>query len=189
MIWSSSSRNIRSTFSTFNISLHVSFPYENAVNYFSYTCIDELNQRSCLLSIHLSGFTAIQWWSSVGIVASYWSSGDDTKAENYYSTIEALPGDGSAVISTLHLAFKANQTFKKRGETPLEVILQLCNMTGNSLITSVTDQLQDHFSSTENELHRVSVRITTVGPVHVFNPVCVCVWGGGGINTVVVWAL
>lgn len=133
-----------------------------------------INQRSCL-SISLSGFTAIQWWSSVGIVASYWSSGDNTKAENYYSTIEALPGDGSAVTSALHLAFKANQTYKRRGETPLEVILQLCNMTGNSLITSVTDLLQDHFSSTENELHRVSVReYLQFGPVCIFNPVCGC---------------
>ena len=105
-----------------------------------------------------TGFSVIQWWASVGIVACYWSAGEDGHAEDYYSCIEALSGDGAAVPSTLQLAFKANAMHKRPSENlqaPLEVILQLCAATSNSLKSCVTDLLQDNTSSTETELHQV----------------------------------
>ena len=105
-----------------------------------------------------TGFSVIQWWASVGIVACYWSAGEDSHAEDYYSCIEALSGDGAAVPSTLQLAFKANAMHKRPSENlqaPLEVILQLCAATSNSLKSCVTDLLQDNTSSTETELHQV----------------------------------
>ena len=105
-----------------------------------------------------AGFSVIQWWASVGIVACYWSAGEDSHAEDYYSCIEALSGDGAAVPSTLQLAFKANAMHKRPSENlqaPLEVILQLCAATSNSLKSCVTDLLQDNTSSTETELHQV----------------------------------
>lgn len=94
----------------------------------------------------------------MGIVACYWSAGEDSHAEDYYSCIEALSGDGAAVPSTLQLAFKANAMHKRPSENlqaPLEVILQLCAATSNSLKSCVTDLLQDNTSSTETELHQV----------------------------------
>ena len=103
----------------------------------------------------------IQWWASVGIVACYWSAGEDSHAEDYYSCIEALSGDGAAVPSTLQLAFKANVMHKRPSENlqaPLDVILQLCAATSNSLKSCVTDLLQDNTSSTETELHQVMQR-------------------------------
>ena len=106
-----------------------------------------------------TGFSVIQWWASVGIVACYWSAGEDSHAEDYYSCIEALCGDGAAVPSTLQLAFKANVMHKRPSESlqaPLDVILQLCSATSNSLKSCVTDLLQDNTSSTETELHQVS---------------------------------
>ena len=106
-----------------------------------------------------AGFSVIQWWASVGIVACYWSAGEDSHAEDYYSCIEALCGDGAAVPSTLQLAFKANVMHKRPSESlqaPLDVILQLCAATSNSLKSCVTDLLQDNTNSTETELHQVS---------------------------------
>lgn len=113
-----------------------------------------------IASLVFAGFSVIQWWASVGIVACYWSAGEDSHAEDYYSCIEALSGDGAAVPSTLQLAFKANAMHKRPSENlqaPLEVILQLCAATSTSLKSCVTDLLQDNTSSTETELHQVSV--------------------------------
>ncbi len=103
----------------------------------------------------------IQWWASVGLVACYWSAGEDSAAEDYYANIEALSGDSAPVPTALHLAFKANRLQRRPTEsvpTPVEVLLQLCSLTSNSLKMCVTDVLQDHTSSTENELHQVCVR-------------------------------
>ena len=102
----------------------------------------------------------VQWWASVGIVSCYWLAGKDQCAEDYYSNIEALSGEmGAAVPSALLLSFKANRMYKRprnASRVPLEVVLQLCATTSNSLEGSVANLQQDHTSSTENELHRVS---------------------------------
>ena len=105
------------------------------------------------------GFSAIQWWASVGIVACYWSAGEDSRAEDYYPFIEATSGDGAAVSTVLQLAFKAYRMHKRPNDSvpaPLDVMLQLCAMTSNSLQTAVNDLLQDRTTSTENELNQVS---------------------------------
>lgn len=114
------------------------------------------------LVVHI-GFTVIQWWASVGIVSCYWLSGKDSSAEDYYPNIEALSGEmGAAVPSALQLAFKANRVYKRpanssdgSSKVPLQVVLQLCGTTSNSLKSSVANLLQDHSNSTENELHQV----------------------------------
>ena len=90
----------------------------------------------------------------MGIVASYWSLGFDSRAESFYSTIEGQAGDGSAIPSTLQLAFKTALTHKR--DSSIEVLLQLCSMTSNSLTSSVSELLNDNFTSTENQLYRVS---------------------------------
>ena len=44
----------------------------------------------CSCSVFLStGFELIQWWASIGIVACYWSVGEYSAAEEYYTTIES----------------------------------------------------------------------------------------------------
>ena len=35
----------------------------------------------------------IQWWSAVGLVGYYWSTGKDKAAEDYYACIDGLTGD------------------------------------------------------------------------------------------------
>lgn len=103
----------------------------------------------------------IQWWASVGIVSCYWLEGKESLAEDYYPNIEALSEEmGAAVPSALQLAFKANRMYKSRpngaASVPLEVVLQVCGTTSNSLESSVANLLQDHSNSTENELHQVT---------------------------------
>lgn len=102
----------------------------------------------------------IQWWASVGMVSYSWSVGKEDLAEDYYPSIEALPGE-----MALQLAFKANRMYKRPSgsghsaaaatKAPLEVVLQLCATTSNTLESSVANLLQDHSHSTETELHRV----------------------------------
>ena len=44
----------------------------------------------CSCSVFLlTGFELIQWWASIGIVACYWSVGEYSAAEEYYTTIES----------------------------------------------------------------------------------------------------
>ena len=108
------------------------------------------------------GFTVVQWWASVGIVSCYWLSGNDSSAECYYANIEALSGEmGAAVPSALQLAFKANRLYKRPDsnnskKVPVQLVLQLCATTSNSLKSSVANLLQDQSNSTEVELHQVS---------------------------------
>lgn len=103
----------------------------------------------------------IQWWASVGIVSCYWLAGKESLAEDFYPYIEALSGEmGAAVPSALQLAFKANRMYKRPSgsgatKVPLQVVLQLCATTSNSLEGSVANLLQDHSNSTETELHQV----------------------------------
>ena len=100
----------------------------------------------------------IQWWASVGMVSCYWSAGKEDLAEDYYPSIEALPGE-----MALQLAFKANRMYKRpagsgttaTAKVPLEVVLQLCATTSNTLESSVANLLQNHSHSTETELHQV----------------------------------
>lgn len=105
------------------------------------------------------GFTVIQWWASVGLVSCYWLSDEDSAAEDYYPSIEAI--SGAAVPSALQLAFKANRMYKRPGHTgskvPLDVVLQLCATTSNSLESSVANLLHSHSSSAETELHQVRI--------------------------------
>lgn len=49
-----------------------------------------VSPHGCLWS---PGFTVIQWWSAVGLVACYWSTGEDKAAEDYYACIDGLSGD------------------------------------------------------------------------------------------------
>ncbi len=100
-----------------------------------------------------AGFGALQWWSCLGLVACGWLSGGDPRA--YYPIVEGGPGDETAVPSTLQLAFKTALTHK-RGDDSIDVLLQLTTMTSNSLAASVSELLHDNFSSTENQLYRVS---------------------------------
>lgn len=102
----------------------------------------------------------IQWWASVGIVSCHWLADEESSAQDYYPNIEALSGEmGAAVPSALQLAFKANRMYKRPCQTdskvPLDVVVQLCTTTSNSLESSVTNLLQDHSSSAETELHQV----------------------------------
>ncbi len=103
------------------------------------------------------GFAGLQWWCSVGLVACGWLSG--TEPHSYYTTIEGGSGDESAVTYTLQLAFKTGLTHR-RGATQ-EVLAQFTSLTSNSLTVSVSELLQDNFSSTENQLHRASHFLTT----------------------------
>lgn len=62
------------------------------------------------------------------------------------------------VPTALHLAFKALRLHKRphgSQATPTQVLLQLCGVTSNALQTCVTDVVQDHSDSVENELHQV----------------------------------
>ncbi len=103
----------------------------------------------------------IQWWASVGIVSCYWLSDKESCAEDYYPNIEALSEEmGAAVPSALQLAFKANRMYKRgpsshAPKVPVEVVLQLCATTSNSLESSVANLLQDHSNSAQTELHQV----------------------------------
>ncbi len=100
----------------------------------------------------------IQWWASVGIVSCCWQSDRESSAEDYYPNIEALSEEmGAAVPSALQLAFKASRMYKRgpSSKVPLDVVLQLCATTSNSLESSVANLLQDHSSSAQTELHQV----------------------------------
>lgn len=108
------------------------------------------------------GFTVIQWWASVGLVSCYWLSGEESAAEDYYPNIEALSAEmGAAVPSALQMAFKANRMYKRPGHTgskvPLDVVLQLCATTSNSLESSVANLLHNNSNSAETELHQVRI--------------------------------
>ena len=100
------------------------------------------------------------------MVSCYWLSGKESAAEDYYPNIEALSGEmGAAVPSALQLAFKANRMYKRpsgasstttaTAKVPLDVVMQLCTTTSNSLEGSVANLLQDHSKSAETELHQV----------------------------------
>ncbi|CAI8017124.1 Sterol regulatory element-binding protein 1 [Geodia barretti] len=108
----------------------------------------------------VSGFAVIQWWASLGLVAGHWTAGDDQEAEAYYPTIEGMLGDSTPVPTALHLAFKALRLHKRphgNQATPTETLLHLCGVTSNALQTCVTDVLQDHSDSVENELHQLGL--------------------------------
>ena len=112
----------------------------------------------------------IQWWASVGLVSCYWLAGEESAAEDYYPNIEALSGEmGAAVPSALQLAFKANRMYKRPGQTgskvPLDVVLQLCATTSNSLEGSVANLLHDHSDSAETELHQVRAHMYLPSPL------------------------
>ena len=81
---------------------------------------------------------------------------------NFTFTV-SLPSSPSAPVpSALQLAFKANRMYNKQPGVspppppPLKTILQLCASTSHSLKMSVTDIMQDHCNTTENELHQVA---------------------------------
>ncbi len=105
----------------------------------------------------------VRWWASVGIVSCYWLSGKDSSAESYYANIEALSGEmGAAVPTALQLAFKANRLYKRtegssKMKVPVQLVLELCATTSNSLKGSVANLLQDQSNSTDNELNQVSL--------------------------------
>ena len=64
------------------------------------------------------------------------------------------------VPTALHLAFKALRLHKRphgNQATPTETLLHLCGVTSNALQTCVTDVLQDHSDSVENELHQLGL--------------------------------
>ena len=46
-----------------------------------------------MVAICIAGFAAIQWWASLGLVACYWTAGEDQEAKAYYSLIEGMLGD------------------------------------------------------------------------------------------------
>ncbi len=94
-------------------------------------------------------------------MACGWLSG--VEPQSYFSTIEGGSGDESAVAYTLQLAFKTCLTHK-RGCSE-EVLIQLASVTSNSLTVSVSELLQDNFSSTENRLHRVSYSLSMLNRV------------------------
>ena len=111
----------------------------------------------------------------MGLVACYWSAGEDQAAEDYYASIEGISGDNAPVPTALHLAFKANRLHRRptdSTQTPVDLLLQLCGVTSNALKMCVTDVLQDHSSSTENELHQVCVCLCVC--VCMCLSVCVC---------------
>jgi hypothetical protein len=133
---------------------------------FKYTLSLAKEATASLLASHgspsscVSGFAVIQWWASLGLVAGHWTAGEDHEAQPYYSTIEGMLGDSTPVPTALHLAFKALRLHKRphgNQATPTETLLQLCGVTSNALRTCVTDVLQDHSDSVENELHQLGL--------------------------------
>jgi hypothetical protein len=90
--------------------------------------------------------------------------GKENLAEDYYPYIEAPSGEmGAAVPSALQLAFKANRMYKRppssgnsTTKVSLQVLVQLCATTSNSLEGSVANLLHDHSNSTDTKLNQVT---------------------------------
>lgn len=138
-----------------------------AINYIlSVPILLRVPTARCALSIRVPplppfplGFPVLQWWASVGLVSCYWLMGKESLAEDFYPNIEALSDEmGAAVPSALQLAFKASRMYKRpSGATkmPLEVVIQLCATTSNSLEGSVANLMQDHSNSAQTRLYQV----------------------------------
>ena len=93
----------------------------------------------------------------------------------------SLPPSSTPVPTALHLAFKALRLHKHphgNQTTPTDTLLQLCSVTSNALQTCVTDVLQDHSDSIENELHQLGLLLACDWLLEVK----IALWEGEGSN-------
>ena len=83
-----------------------------------------------------------------------------SKHVSVFISLLSLSPLSTPVPTALHLAFKALRLHKRphgNQATPTAMLLQLCGVTSNALQTCVTDVLQDHSDSVENELHQLGL--------------------------------